>query len=139
MLKNIPAVLSPELLSIMMRMGHGDELVLADADFPAETCARRLVRLDGVGLPALLDAVLTLFPLDSFSQSKVAMMSAGGYDAPAAWDEYPKIIARHVPDFGAIESLDRFDFYERAKTAFAVVTTGEPDGNLILKKGTVNL
>jgi L-fucose mutarotase len=142
LLRNIPAILSPELLKILMEMGHGDEIVLADGNFPAATCARRLVRCDGHGLPELLDAILELFPLDiAYSQYPAALMqlTPGDDYQPEIWQKYEEIFAAHPDGKPATELVERFAFYERAKKAFAVVATGESAlyANLILKKGVV--
>jgi L-fucose mutarotase len=141
MLKGIPAVLSPELLKILAEMGHGDEIVLADGNFPAASCAKRLVRADGHGVPPLLDAILTLFPLDTYVDAAVHVMEVvpGDPVVPVIWDEYRRIIRKHEPDAANINSIERFAFYERAKQAYAVVATGESAlyANLILKKGAV--
>lgn len=142
MLRNIPAILSPELLKVLMEMGHGDEIVLADGNFPAATCAKRLVRCDGHGIPELLDAILQLFPLDTkYSQYPAALMQLTPGDSyqPEIWEEYDKIFAAHPDGKPATEQVERFAFYERAKKAFAVVATGEGAlyANLILRKGVV--
>lgn len=139
MLKNIPPVLSPELLKILMEMGHGDELVIADGNFPAASVARRLVRADGHGVPALLDAILTLFPLDTYVDFPAALMDNGDPTAPPAiWQEYHRIIREREGDKN-LDLVERFAFYERAKNAYAVVATGETAiyANIILKKGVV--
>jgi L-fucose mutarotase len=139
MLKNIPPVLSPELLKILMEMGHGDELVIADGNFPAASVARRLVRADGHGVPALLDAILTLFPLDTYVDCPAALMDNGDpADPPAIWQEYRRIIREREGD-KTLDLVERFAFYERAKNAYAVVATGETAiyANIILKKGVV--
>lgn len=140
MLKGIPSCISPELMAVMMRMGHGDELILADADFPAESCNARVLRADGVGLVELLRAILPLYPLDPFVEKPAAIMAPVGDAtvAEAIWTARA-LIAEQNPGFDDYEQVERFDFYRRAKNAFAVVVTGEPDGNLILKKGVVNL
>ena len=141
MLKGIPSVLSPELLKILDEMGHGDELVLGDGNFPAATCAKRLVRSDGHGVPVLLDAILQLLPPDSYVQAPFALMTTGeGEPVPEIWQTYRDIIARRAPGYeNKIEQVERFAFYERAKNAFAVVATGETAiyANLIIKKGVV--
>ena len=141
MLKGIPPILSPELLKILMEMGHGDELVLADGNFPAAANAQRLVRCDGHGMPALLEAVLTLLPLDPYVESPVTLMAVvpGDTVETPIWDTYREIIGRHEPETNGIEHIDRFDFYERARQAFAIVATGERAlyANIILKKGVV--
>ncbi len=140
MLKSIPSILSPELLKIMMEMGHGDEIVLGDGNFPAASCARRLVRLDGHGVSEILDAMLTLFPLDSFVEAPVGLMQVvpGDLTVPAIWDNYRAIISAREGD-KKIEFIERFQFYERAKSAYAIVATGEAAlyANIILKKGVV--
>jgi len=141
MLKGIPAILSPELLKILMEMGHGDEIVLADGNFPAASIAQRLVRADGHGVPELLEAVLTLFPLDPYSEKPVALMQVvpGDTVETPIWDTYRAIINAHEAKANGIENVERFAFYERAKKAYAVVATGEGAlyANIILKKGVV--
>lgn len=140
MLKGIPGCISPKLMETMMRMGHGDELIFADADFPADTCARLVIRADGVGLEELLSSVLPFYPLDPFVETPAAIMAPVGEATVAdAVLRGRDIIRRFEPTFGDYEYVERFAFYERAKRAFAVVITGEPDGNVILKKGVVNL
>lgn len=140
MLKGIPGCIPPKLMEVMMRMGHGDELVFADADFPADTCGRLVIRADGMGLETLLEAVLQFYPLDPFVEIPVAIMAPVG-DAVVsdAVLRARDIIRRYEPAFADYEYVERFAFYERAKGAFAVVITGEADGNVILKKGVVNL
>ena len=140
MLIGIPPVLSPELLKILMEMGHGDEIVLADGNFPSASIAKRLVRLDGHGVPPILDAVLTFFPLDYYVERPVSFMAVNAGDAykPVVQDEYREIIERRASG-AKIEMLERFKFYERAKQSYAVVATGEGAryANVILKKGVV--
>jgi len=139
MLKKIPSVISPELLYHMMIMGHGDELVLADGDFPVETYSKRVVYAYGLEIPILLDTVLQLFPLDPFTEIPVSIMAPVDANAgePKNWKQYRSIISKHEPRFKDFEYIERFDFYERAKQSYLVVATTEPDGNLILKKGVV--
>lgn len=140
MLKGISPVVSPELIKILMEMGHGDELVIGDGNFPAASHARHLVRLDGHGVCEVLDAILRLFPLDAYVRSPVALMQVvpGDPVVPVIWDEYRRIIRELSGDF-AIEQVERFSFYERAKCAYAIVATGERAlyANIILKKGVV--
>jgi L-fucose mutarotase len=142
MLKGIPTILSPELLKILMEMGHGDELVIADGNFPAASHAQRLARCDGHGVPLLLDAILQLFPLDTFVKQPVALMAVvpGDDYKPEIWPVYKKIIQKHEPRFGEFELMERQVFYDRARKAFAIVATGELAryANLILKKGLVS-
>lgn len=141
MLKNIPSVLSPELLKILMEMGHGDELVIADGNFPATSVAQRLVRADGHGVPPLLKAVLTLFPLDIYVPKPVALMQLvpGDTVKTPVWDEYRDILIASGEKFDTFEFVERFAFYDRAKQAYAVVATSENAlyANIILKKGIV--
>jgi L-fucose mutarotase len=124
-----------------MEMGHGDELVLADGNFPAASMAQRLVRCDGHGVPDLLDAVLALFPLDTFVDAPVALMAkVPGKEVPTPiWDVFHEIVDRREPMANKFEHLERFAFYERAKKAYAIVATGEKAlyANVILKKGVV--
>lgn len=141
MLKNIPKIMSPELLKVLMEMGHGDEIVLADGNFPAETIGQRVVRCDGHSVTELLDAVMRFFPLDTYTDKPVMLMEVvpGDPVVPTIWDEYKSIINKYEPENCKIEMIERFDFYERAKKAYAVVATGEEAiyANIILKKGVV--
>jgi L-fucose mutarotase len=138
MLKGISPLLSPQLLEMMCRMGHGDELVLADAHFPGETLARRLLRADGLKIAPLLDGILPLYVLDSYVPAPVAMMAPVPGDVldPAVEAGYRRALDKHSPG-AVIERVERFAFYERSKLAFAIVMTGETAkyGNIILKKG----
>ncbi len=140
MLKGVPSILSPELLKILMEMGHGDEIVLGDGNFPAASVARRLARSDGHGVAELLEAIMKFFPLDPFVECPAAVMAVvpGDSTQPAIWNEFGRIIRRFeaLSDF---EYVERFAFYERARQAYAVVATSEnaPYANLILKKGLV--
>ncbi len=139
MLKNISPIISPELLKILMEMGHGDEIVIGDGNFPAASVAQRLVRLDGHGVPEVLDAVLKLMPLDTYVESPVALMDNGDADnQPPIWADYKTIVTANEGD-KSFELVERFAFYERAKNAYAVVATGETAiyANIILKKGVV--
>jgi len=140
MLKGINPILSPELLKILMEMGHGDEIVISDGNFPGASVAQRLVRADGHGVPEILDAILELFPLDAYVESPVALMAVTPGDdcVPVIWDEYKEIIAKHEPN-AKVEEVERFAYYERAKKAYAVLQTGETAiyANIILKKGVI--
>ena len=138
MLKGIPSILPPELLKILMEMGHGDEIVIADGNFPGASLAQRLVRCDGHGVPAVLDAVLTLMPLDFIVPEPVVLMSSSiGSPEPPVWAEYRRILQAREPEHSGIGYMERYAFYERASRAYAVVATGETAmrGNMILKKG----
>ncbi len=140
MLKGIPSILSPELLKILMEMGHGDELVIADGNFPAAAIAQRLVRSDGHMIPELLEAILNFFPLDKYVPKPVALMALvpGETYEPQIWETY-RAIFKKQEYFTDFESVERFEFYERAKKAYAVIATSETAlyANLILKKGVV--
>ena len=141
MLKNISNILSPDLLKILMEMGHGDELVIADGNFPAASIAQRLIRLDGHGVPNILEAVLKLFPLDIYVERPVGLMAVvpGDNIKPEIWEVYRKIILDSKEKFSEFEFIERFAFYERAKKAYAVIATSESAlyANIILKKGVV--
>ena len=139
MLIGISPLLSPDLLAVLCRMGHGDEIVLADAHFPGETCNPRVLRADGLKIADLLDAILPLLALDSYVSNPVLMMAAVEGDTldEAVERRYRAAIDKHWPKTPPIARLERFRFYERAAKAFAVVMTGETAkyGNIILKKG----
>lgn len=141
MLKGIPSIISPELLKILQEMGHGDTIVLGDANYPAASNAQRLVRADGHKMPELLDAVLGLFPLDTFSEFQVGLMKVvpGDPTVPVIWDRFKEITARHEDFDVKYEYIERFEYYERAKQAYAIVSTGETAlyANLILTKGVI--
>ena len=138
MLKHIPAVISPDLMQTMMRMGHADRLVLADSDFPAETFSRRVIRADGIRIADLLEAILPFYPLDPYVEAPVSIMApVGDAREPDVWREFRRIIFRHEKLFKDFNYIERFEFYRQARESFVVVITGEPDGNLILQKGVV--
>lgn len=144
MLKNIPAILSPELLKTLCEMGHSDRIVIADGNFPAESIAKnsKVIRCDGHGVPELLDAILTLFPLDTYVEKPVSLMAvmAGDTAETPIWEEYKAIIAKYDERGAqAVGEVERFEFYEQAKTAYAIVATGETAiyANIMLQKGVV--
>ena len=139
MLKGISPIISPELLKILCEMGHGDEIVIGDGNFPAASNAKRLVRLDGHGVPEILDAVLKLIPLDTYVESPAMLMATGeGEATPEIWATYEEIINKNNGET-KISSIERFAFYERARSAYAVIATGETAiyANIILKKGVI--
>lgn len=142
MLKGISPLLGPELLHCLAAMGHGDELVIADANFPAAAVARRLLRLDGVGTPEALAAILTLVPLDQYVEAPLAVMQVVGLpdESLPIFAEFQSIADRSEQSAVRMERVERFAFYERARRAFGVVVTGERRlyGNVILAKGVVN-
>ncbi|SHH56968.1 L-fucose mutarotase [Clostridium grantii] len=141
MLKGIPKIISPELIKILMEMGHGDEIVISDGNFPAASIANRLVRADGHDVPELLDAILKFFPLDPYVEKAVSLMEVvpGDPVKTPIWEEYRDVVKKHDANFDGFEHVERFEFYERAKKAYAVVATGESAlyANIILKKGVV--
>lgn len=141
MLKGIPAILSPELLKVLAEMGHGDEIVLADGNFPAESMGKNalVIRADGHSVPEILDAVLQLMPLDNYVEQPAALMESSGTAVPPIWEDYRALLQKHGEDPQAVEMMERFAFYERAKKAYAIVATGETAiyANILLKKGVI--
>jgi L-fucose mutarotase len=141
MLIGIAPVISPELLDALFRMGHGDELVLADAFFPGDSCNVRVIRADGIRIPALLDGILALMNLDYAVPHPVMMMQVMPGDTldPAVETSYMTVVNRRWPGTPPVERIERFAFYERTRKAYAVVMTGETVkyGNVILKKGVI--
>ena len=144
MLKGIPKISSPALLKVLAEMGHGDRIVIGDGNFPTASVGRENIVLgaDGHGVPELLDATLQLFPLDPYVDRPVTLMEVvpGDPVATPIWDTYKDIIARHDPrGAAAVQNIERFRFYDEARAAYAVVTTGESAlyANIILQKGVV--
>lgn len=141
MLKGISSKLSPDLLKVIAEMGHGDELVIGDCNFPAASMGKRCVRADGLSGTDVLDAVLSLFPLDTFVDAPVTLMQVipGTVDGePPIWNEFKAIVEQYEPGT-KLEWIDRFDFYERAKNAYATVATAERAlyACIIIKKGVL--
>ena len=142
MLKGVPKLISPELLKILCEMGHGDEIVIADANFPSENYGKRVVRADGISGTAMLSAVLSVFPLDTYSDPNMILMQLMDCDKgkinPIIWREYENI-ANEKDGNQKISNIDRFEFYERAKEAYAVIATGEEAvyANILIKKGVI--
>ena len=142
MLNGIPSLLSPELLKVLMEMGHGDTLVIGDGNFPHASIAgdSPLIRLDGHGCAEVLDAILTLFPLDTYVDAPVSLMEVvpGDNVETPIWDEFAKIVEKHQPGT-KIRHVERFSFYDEAKKCYAVISTGETAlyANVILQKGVV--
>lgn len=141
MLKQIPTILSPELFKTMMEMGHGDEIILTDGNFPAASHASRLIRADGHNVPELLDAILQFYPIDTFVKQPISLMARvpGDNYNPEIWAVFENIVSQHFSSFNGFEMVERFDFYERAKKAYAIVATSETAryANIILKKGII--
>lgn len=141
MLKGIPSILSPQLLQILMEMGHGDEIVISDGNFPADSHAQRLVRADGNDVPALLEAILKFFPIDTFVPEVACVMQPvdPGTPEPPIWSEFRTLLSeaegRPVP----LTLIERHAFYEQARSAYAIVASSERAlyANIILKKGVV--
>lgn len=140
MLKGISPLVSPELLKILSEMGHGDEIVLADAHFPAHSVGQRVVRADGVGMVPLLKGIMQLIPLDQYDQNNFVLMAVvPGEDVkPVIWEEYQVVLEAVEPD-AELSFMERYAYYERAKKAYCVIATGETAqyANIILKKGVV--
>ena len=141
MLKGIDPALSPDLLKTLLDMGHGDEICLVDANYPATSAGPRLIRCDGLPAPRVLDAILSLLPLDEFvpvSAWRMEVVGAAAQEEPI-FAEFRAIIAKHEGKPFELGALERFAFYERARKAFAIVATGERRlyGNVLLKKGIV--
>ena len=142
MLKGIPSILTPDLLKILMEMGHGDTICIGDGNFPAAAIARnsRLVRLDAHGVPEILDAILQFFPLDPYVEFPVNLMEVvpGDNVETPIWDEYAAIVEKREPG-AKIGHIERFRFYDEARKAYAVIATGESAlyANVLLQKGVV--
>ena len=140
MLKGIAPCISPELLKVLCEMGHGEEIVLADANFPSESVGQKVVRADGIGAVELLSAILPMFPLDQYDDSNFVLMGVvpGDLVVPEIWNQYDEILKKSEPD-AKIKYLERFAYYESAKKAYCVVATGERAqyANIILKKGVI--
>ena len=138
MLKGISNVISPDLLAVLARMGHGDEIILADAHFPGHSIGPQVLRADGLTVAQLIDGILPLFEQDSYA-TPLAMMAVVEGDTldPEVEADYRAVIRKHVAGEPKLERIDRFAFYDRAKNAFAIVITSElrKYGNLILKMG----
>jgi L-fucose mutarotase len=138
MLKGISPVISPDLLKTLAEMGHGDEIVLADAHFPGHTFCKTVIRADGIRVPDLLEGIIPLFELDSYADPLIMMASVEGDKLdPSVEKSYMKAIKKAAPDAPKVKRIDRFSFYDRAEKAFACIMTGElaKYGNIILKKG----
>lgn len=138
MLKGIHPAISPELLKTLAEMGHGDEIILADAHFPGHTFGARVLRADGLSVATLLEGILPLFELDSYADPLVMMQAVPGDQLdPSVEEKYMAVVKHHAPQAKTPARIDRMAFYDRAKSAFAVVMTGEiaKYGNLLLKKG----
>ena len=146
MLKGIPKILSPELLKVLCEMGHGDRIVLADGNFPSQSVGKNaiVIRMDGHGVPEILDAILQLFPLDHCVEKPVNLMQLSSEDEGKVetpiWDTYKKIVESHDKrGKDAIGQIERFQYYEEARKAYAIIATSEPAlyANIMLQKGVI--
>jgi len=143
MIKNIPSIISSELISVLMDMGHGDEIVIGDGNFPGVDIARRVIYANGHGAKEMLEAILKLIPLDEYVQKPVALMETTEYfeGVPAIWEEFKTIInnSDEKDKFTEFEFIERYAYYERTKKAFAVIITSEAAffANVIIKKGVL--
>lgn len=141
MLKNIPDLMPPELMKILMEMGHGDELLLCDGNYPKFGCPERCVHMDGHGISEILDMILQFFPLDSYVENPVTLMAVLPNDPykPEIWEEYRAIGKRHEADGLREKPIDKYTFYEQGQKCFACIATSEKAlyANVILKKGVV--
>lgn len=144
MLKGIPKIISPELLKVLCEMGHGDRLIIADGNFPSESVGKNatVIRMDGHGVPEILDAVLQLMPLDTYVEKSVSLMEKvpGDTVETPIWDVFAEIVLKKGGmDKSHIQNIERFAFYEAAKTAYCIIATGETAlyANIMLQKGVV--
>ena len=144
MLKGITKILSPELLKVLCEMGHSDRLVISDGNFPAESMGKNaiVIRCDGHGVPEILEAILKVFPLDTYVEKPMNLMEVmpGDNVETPIWDTYKEIVAKYDGrGADAIGNIERFAFYEEAKTAYAIIATGESAlyANVMLQKGVV--
>ena len=147
MLKNVPGVLSPELLKVLAEMGHNDVIVLGDGNFPGAGLAKsggaQLIRADGIGATALLDAILTMIPADTYVETPIVLMKREPQDAALdipIWKEFEAVVEKHDPrGKKAIGFIDRFRFYEEAKKSYCIVQTGEEAiyANVMIQKGVI--
>ena len=144
MLKGIPSILSPELLKVLCEMGPSDRIVIGDGNFPAESMGKDaiVIRCDGHGVPELLDAILQVMPLDTYVEKPMNLMEVmpGDPVETPIWDTYKEIVAKHDKRGAAcVGNIERFQFYEEAKKAYAIIATGESAvyANVMLQKGVV--
>ena len=141
MLKGIPAIIPPELMKILMEMGHGDELLLCDGNYPKFGCPEKCVRMDGHGIPEILDAILKFFPLDSYVEHPTTFMAVLPNDPykPEVWDVYREIAKKYEPDGLREEAIQKTEFYPKGAKCYACIATSEGAlyANVILKKGVV--
>lgn len=143
MLKGIPAILGPELLKLLCEMGHTDEITIGDANFPGHTYGKKVIRMDGIGVPEILDAILTVMPIDEYEEKPIKLMKVVEGDSAETpiWDEYKKIVSKYDNrGAGCFEEIDKWDFYKRVQEkSTAVVMSGETAlyANIIIRKGVI--
>lgn len=141
MLKGIPPIIPPELMKIMLEMGHGDELLICDGNYPKFGCPERSVRMDGHGIPEIMDAILRFLPLDAYVEHPVTFMAVlpGDPYKPEIWPVYREIGLKYEKAGLREQTINKFDFYEQGKKCYACIATGEASlyANVILKKGVV--
>ncbi len=139
MLKNIPSNLSPQLLKILYEMGHGDELIIADGNFPSASLGKKIIRYDASDIPELLMSILKLYPLDQYVNKPVGLMNCPEIIKPKIWEKYKEIIRKETKEEAKIEFIDRFEFYERAKKVYVIIATKEKTlyANILLTKGII--
>ncbi len=138
MLKGISPVISPELLKVLAKMGHGDEISIVDGNYPAESVGPQVIRADGLGVPAILEAIVALLPIDNFVDENIFYMDNSEKEKPAIWQDFDQILKDSGEDC-RIKHLERFDYYDRAEKSVALVATSETAlyANVILKKGVI--
>lgn len=146
MLKNIPPIISPELLKVLAEMGHGDKIVLADANFPSNSVGKNsiVIRADGIKIPELLDAILMLYPIDTYVEKPISLMEPVPEDKFKVniWEKYEDIISKYdCRGSSMIKKVERFDFYNEAKEAYTIIATGETElyANIIIQKGNIKI
>ncbi len=138
MLKHIPYLMSPNLMKLLLEMGHGDEILIADGNYPQSTISSSVVRLDGINIPEILKALLIFFPLDTFVEENVFLMDNSSSEKPKIWSNYKNILDSSGEPY-KIKMLERYEFYKRAGNVYCVVVTSETElyANIILRKGVV--
>jgi len=138
MLKHIPYLMSPDLMKLLLEMGHGDEILIADGNYPQSTISSSVVRLDGINIPEILKALLIFFPLDTFVEENVFLMDNSSSEKPKIWSNYKNILDSSGEPY-KIKMLERYEFYKRAGNVYCVVVTSETElyANIILRKGVV--
>lgn len=140
MLKNIPNNLSPDILKVLMEMGHGDEILIADGNFPSTSHTNKTLRLEGQSTLEVLRSILYLMPLDEYEKDGILLMQPKeNEDTPDIWNAYNEILSKTGNDHISVSTMERFDFYEQAKKAYAIIATGEQSlyANIMLRKGVI--